>query len=240
MGLFKRVLRRVLSTAGLIRTPCGYKKQYKRIEVSYAGIKAGHYKRHFGGGAAQWVRRGQYQLALLRALGLQPGDVFIDVGCGPLRAGCHLVRFLKPHCYFGIDLNQSFVDAAHFLISRDGLQDQQPTVVRADNFDFDRLDLPRPPDWIFAFSVLNHCSIAERRTFFAEVDKVAGPGTRILVSHRHWWKPADLEGTRVRVVRKIGPGDLAKIGLPPISESGWSRKQTPLPMMEFTACSRAG
>ena len=35
---------------------------------------------------------------------------FLDIGCGSLRGGRHLIHYLNPYKYFGIDCNQSLVD----------------------------------------------------------------------------------------------------------------------------------
>ena len=68
----------------------------------------GRHRSIVGGG---WDAIGALQLSFLRAHGLKPEHTLLDVGCGSLRAGVHLVPYLNAGNYFGIDLNQSLLDA---------------------------------------------------------------------------------------------------------------------------------
>ena len=50
-----------------------------------------------------WDEVGALQIDFLRAQGLRPPDTLLDVGCGCLRGGVHLVGYLEPGRYYGID-----------------------------------------------------------------------------------------------------------------------------------------
>ena len=45
--------------------------------------------------------------------GLMPEHRLLDVGCGALRAGIHLVEYLDPGHYYGIDINETVLDAGY-------------------------------------------------------------------------------------------------------------------------------
>lgn len=51
-----------------------------------------------------WEKMGRHQFDYLCSQGLRPTDKLLDIGCGSLRAGVHLVPFLDANHYFGIDL----------------------------------------------------------------------------------------------------------------------------------------
>jgi SAM-dependent methyltransferase len=60
-----------------------------------------------------WDRVGKLQLDFLLGQGLQPEERFLDVGCGALRAGIHLVDYLDPGNYYGIDIDPDVLEAGY-------------------------------------------------------------------------------------------------------------------------------
>ena len=56
-----------------------------------------------------WVEGGDWAFNLLRSDGLEPTDHVLDVGCGSLATGVHLLAFLEPGRYFGFEANQALV-----------------------------------------------------------------------------------------------------------------------------------
>ena len=65
-----------------------------------AGIRALGHRRYVGG---RWEELGRLQFEFLRARGLRPEHRFLDVACGALRAGVHLIPYLAPGHYHGIE-----------------------------------------------------------------------------------------------------------------------------------------
>jgi SAM-dependent methyltransferase len=64
-----------------------------------------------GGPPHLFESAGRLQLATLVREGLSPDSKVLDIGCGCLRAGYWLVRFLDAGCYFGIEPNQKMLQA---------------------------------------------------------------------------------------------------------------------------------
>lgn len=64
-----------------------------------------------GGPPELFESAGRLQISTLIREGLNPDSKLLDVGCGCLRAGYWLVRFLDPECYFGIEPNQQMLEA---------------------------------------------------------------------------------------------------------------------------------
>lgn len=73
-----------------------------------AAIRKGRHRTRVGG---QWDELGELQLEFMIAQGLRPEHRLLDVGCGALRAGIRFVDYLQPAGYYGIDINQTLLDA---------------------------------------------------------------------------------------------------------------------------------
>lgn len=89
-----------------------------------AAISEGRHRDWVGG---MWEIIGRLQHEFLVKQGLQPDQRMLDVGCGCFRAGVHLVDYLKPGCYYGIDISQELLDAGYEKeIEPRGLQAKLP------------------------------------------------------------------------------------------------------------------
>jgi SAM-dependent methyltransferase len=78
-----------------------------------------------------WDEVGRLQQRFLVEQGLRPEHRFLDVGCGSLRAGVHLIDYLDPGRYHGIDASAQLLAAGRVEIERNGLQGKAP-VLRCD------------------------------------------------------------------------------------------------------------
>ena len=188
--------------------------KYTALELDQSAIERGEHKKHLGGGAAKWESRGRFQLNLLCASGLRPSHRFIDIGCGPLRAGEHFIRHLERENYCGIDYSEALIKAAeHTVAGAQDLLSKSPTLKVVKNFDFAGLGTF---DFAIAFSVLNHCDRPQRDLFLENVRDVLSPGGKIFISHAQWMTPADIEKSGLTVAR-VYEGrelDLVKYGWP--------------------------
>ena len=87
-------------------------------------VKAGQHREVIGG---LWDEMGLLQLEFMRSHGLLPQHRLLDLGCGSLRGGVHFVRYLDSGGYFGLDHNQSLLDAGYETeLAGAGLQDRLP------------------------------------------------------------------------------------------------------------------
>ena len=74
-----------------------------------------------------WDEIGHLSFDFLVDRGLKPENHFLDIGCGCLRVGVHLVEFLEPQHYFGLDLSQNLLDAGYEVeLEARGLQRKLP------------------------------------------------------------------------------------------------------------------
>jgi len=187
---------------------------YDKIVLDDHGIREGVYKRYFGGGAQEWDRRGLFQLHLLQARGLRPDSRLFDIGCGPLRAGVHFIRFLEPGNYCGIDSNISFIKAARYIVAH-----SNDLEVRSPILDVNRNFLPpktvtAPFDFGIAFSVLNFCTDVQRAEFFANAPAAFHHRSRIIVTHTdNWFHKGCLEGSHLEVAEVLEQSSFAGWGV---------------------------
>ena len=100
---------------------------------------------------------GRMQIIVLLKNGLYPDSKTLDIGCGVLRAGYWLIRFLNPDCYFGIEPYKEMVDSGikHF-IGPDLMSVKRPRFDH--NADFDFSVFGEKFDFFIARSVWTHAT----------------------------------------------------------------------------------
>lgn len=104
-----------------------------------------------------WEEVGALQARFLVDQGLRPEHRLLDVGCGSLRAGVHLVRYLDPGRYHGIDASRELLAAGRFELRRHGL-DGKGAQLRCD----DRFGVGAfggEFDYVLAHSLFTHLPI---------------------------------------------------------------------------------
>jgi SAM-dependent methyltransferase len=161
--------------------------EYRNKHIDYAAplsdeeIAAGKHRRRVGG---QWAVMGPLQRDFLVGHGLQPNHRLLDVGCGALRAGIHFVEYLEPARYYGIDINESLLDAGYVRELPERLRDKLPREhLRAtDRFD---CDFGVPFDYAIATSVFTHVSLSHVRLCLYRVGRQLAPGGRFYASYFH-------------------------------------------------------
>jgi SAM-dependent methyltransferase len=149
-------------------------------------IRKGAHRRRAGG---LWEELGRLQLDFLVAAGLQPGSRLLDVGCGPLRSGIHFIRYLEPDRYFGIDVNESLLDAGYELELPTQLRSKLP---RANLHTTDRFECDFGIDFDFALahSLFTHLSLNDVRLCLYRVAEQMRVGGRLFATF--FEAPSDL------------------------------------------------
>lgn len=154
---------------GLVWSP-----DYSRRVFSEEEIVAGKHREFVGG---EWDTHGRHQLDFLVSQGLEPRHRFLDIGCGSLRAGRHLVDYLDPGNYYGIDANASLIEAGydHELTEEQRSRLPLPNLRANDRFDGDfgvRFDVA------LAQSVFTHVSLNHLRLCLVRLEPLMVEGGR--------------------------------------------------------------
>lgn len=120
--------------------------------VGAEGVTQLGHREYVGG---RWDEIGRLQFEFLRAHGLRPEHVLLDVACGSLRAGVWLIPYLNANHYWGLEKEQELVDA--------GLSRELPSQVRESksprfliNAEFDVAGMDRHADFIWIHSLFTH------------------------------------------------------------------------------------
>jgi len=123
-----------------------------------------------------WEELGALQCDFLIVQGLEPHHKVLDIGCGSLRAGVPLARYLEPGGYYGIDISQSLIET--------GYQQEIVTADLADRLRRDHLHVTdafaAPFDVQFDFgiaqSVFSHLSLDYFANCLAALSGTFRPG----------------------------------------------------------------
>ena len=133
------------------------------------------------GSKAFWDELGQLQLDYLVKQGLQPSHFVLDVGCGPLRAGVHFMRYLEPGHYAGIDKRGDNLERARAIeLPRHGLEAKSPLLLVNGAFEFEKFGVGF--DYAIAQSVFTHLPVNNLTRCLVEMAKVLNPGGRFFAT----------------------------------------------------------
>jgi SAM-dependent methyltransferase len=153
-----------------------YAKRAKRLTMRRLQLRK--YRGRAGG---HWERLGKLQLDFLVGQGLEPSARFLDVACGPLRAGIHLVDYLDAGHYYGIDINQSLLDAGYDMEMSEELRAKLPRehLRRTKRFD---CDFGVEFDAAIAHSLFTHLPLNDIRLCLYRVAKHMKVGGRFFAT----------------------------------------------------------
>jgi len=145
-----------------------------------------------GGPPELFESAGRLQLVTLLYEGLLPESTVLDVGCGCLRAGYWLIRFLDTGCYCGIEPNQSMLDKGkEYLLDPELIRAKQPQFDTNDRFDFSVFG--KKFDVVLARSVWSHASKPQIEAMLDSFVSHSSPDSFFLTSYL----PAALLGRQI-------------------------------------------
>ena len=154
--------------------------RYYNKAVVDGDVEAGKHREAVGG---LWDEVGQLQLDFLVAQGLMPHHRLLDIGCGSLRAGVKLVRYLDAGHFAGSDLNESLLTAGYDIeLAKEGLTDKLPRSNLAADGEFDFSWCPMRFDFALAQSVFTSLPLNFLRICLERLANFVVPGGRFFVS----------------------------------------------------------
>lgn len=103
---------------------------------------------------AYWQKQ-KFQFDFLKGKGLSPDHYFIDIGCGVLRGGVPIIKFLNKDRYLGLDINAEAIEIAKKKLIKYDITGKRSILNYVDR-PLSELSLPFKADRIWAFSVLIH------------------------------------------------------------------------------------
>lgn len=131
-------------------------------------------KRHsLVGQSHLWTMKRGFQIGFLTAAGLKPEHYVLDIGCGTLRGGIPMIRYLNDGHYFGVDTRPDVLKEAKKELEAENLTSKVPVLVCAPSIA--SLDLGRAFDYVWAFSVLFHMNDEILDDSFAFVQRHLDP-----------------------------------------------------------------
>jgi hypothetical protein len=103
---------------------------------------------------------GLWQFNFLKANGLEKHNVICDIGCGDMREGVPLIKYLDKGCYIGYDQSQSALSQGIASISDSDLRIKSPTLLWG--YDFNLADCVGRDivDLVWANSVWTHLDLS--------------------------------------------------------------------------------
>ena len=186
-------------------------------------------------GGVRFDESGRQELDRLIRAGLRPEHVCVDYGCGSLRVGQHLIRYLNSSCYWGLDATDRFYRIGVDLLEPGLLAEKKPHlhVIDAEAL---RAAIAARPDYIYSNAVVLHVPPEELREFFSNVMTLVHAGTTALInvrlsrtarriSSRSWSYP---DSELVKLVEELG-GRVTALdrSAPQRSKYSWTRDVYP-------------
>lgn len=101
-----------------------------------------------------WETHGPLQLGFLQGVGMTRQTRLLDLGCGTGRLARHVVWFLDPGNYTGLDISAGALEHARGLAASEGWADRDPTFLQGDGSLAPVKD--RDFDLVWAHSVFTH------------------------------------------------------------------------------------
>lgn len=143
---------------------------YDKLELNEQDIKD---KKHRAAVGGMWNEMGDLQYNWFLNNGLKPENTFLDVGCGSLRGGIHFIKYLNNGNYYGIDLNQSLINAGKIELQEQNMNKISNLMVNGD-FEFNLFN--QRFDFALAQSVFTHLPTNHILKCLINIDRVLNKG----------------------------------------------------------------
>jgi len=154
-----------------------------------------------------WEKQGGAILQQLIKLGLRRDDVVVDYGCGTLREGIHLIRYLEKGRYIGLDIDERVLEAGRHLAGEELLAEKTPRLAIVSPALVAQAAAARPA-WIISSYVLSQMPPADLDEYFDNLVKLMEGDGKAALQLRWAWRTMRYSRTgfyhnRRQVARKL-------------------------------------
>lgn len=147
-------------------------KPVRKKQEGEKGIKEMGHRQYVGG---LWEKIGKLQFDFLLAQGLKSSDCFLDIACGSLRAGIHLIPYLDTGKYLGLDRESALIELGIEKELGQALnEEKKPEFVISDSFEFGKFS--QKPQFSIAQSLFTHLVPKDIRLCLANLRQFVEPG----------------------------------------------------------------
>lgn len=129
----------------------------------------------------------------LIALGLKPRHALVDYGCGSLRVGRHLIDYLEPGNYWGLDVTHRFFRDGLELLGDEIITEKNPRCRVINPQTLAEVRKHRP-DFIASIAVLKHVPMDELDAYFDNLCGLMNSATTLMVTFSESASEARISG----------------------------------------------
>ncbi len=160
-----------------------------------------------GGGSSRPLKPAYLEGAIkdfeyIKSRGLEPDHAFLDYGCGVLRTGAHIIRYLESGRYVGVDISEERVAKGRCLLAESGIPEDAYTTHIVRDTALRELAGQRF-DFVWAMSVINHMPAGDIRSFLEALRPLLNERGQFLfvfnvddrvrrMRIKDWWYPESL------------------------------------------------
>jgi len=119
-------------------------------------------------------------LQILISQGLAPRHRVVDYGCGSLRIGRHLIAYLEPDRYWGLDVTDRFFGEGLANVDPALLAARRPRLAVIGRASLREAAAARP-DFVIVVAVLHHVPERQLGAVFRRIARLCGPSTSVVV-----------------------------------------------------------
>ena len=125
--------------------------------------------RSYVGSSGEFDRMGKWQFDYVTPK-ITKKTRFLDLGCGSMRLGKHLIPWLNKGKYIGLDRNQQMIDAGiQKELQPNTVEKKAPQYVATTTWDMSNI---KPVDFVWAQAVFNHINIESIQACLRELKNV--------------------------------------------------------------------
>jgi hypothetical protein len=123
----------------------------------------------------------------LKEYGLKTDQVCVDYGCGTLRVGRHVIRYLDRDAYWGLDIDAFLLEEGRKLLGEELIGEKRPNL-RVISSEAVAEAAAARPTMLFSTKVLSHVPPTGLKDYFGNIISIIGASGHAIVMSR--WSEA--------------------------------------------------